>query len=102
MISEELKKAIFNDLISQVSKAFADQPDTKFLMEVASDIATQKELYGKVTSDEERQKIRTNLEHLQTQIMLRIESRKIKLVRKGEEILNNGIRFVIQKFIPLM
>jgi len=102
MINEELKKAIFDELISQVNKAFSKQLDTEFFMGVASDIAVQKELYEKAVSDEERQRIKMNLDHLQTQIMLRVESNKIKLARKGEDILNNGIRFVIRKFIPFV
>ncbi|MBP7795231.1 MAG: hypothetical protein KA059_00420 [Elusimicrobiales bacterium] len=100
MTNEELKELIFNELINQVGKAFVKLPDTEFFMRIASDIAAQKELSEKSTSDEERQKIRTNIDHLQTQIMLRIESNKIKLARKGEMVLNNGIRFVIRKFIP--
>lgn len=102
MISEELKKAIFNELVNQIGKAFLQEPDIKFLTEVADEIAVQRERYEKAVTEEERQKIKTNLEHLQTQIMLQVESRKIKLARKGEEILNNGIRLVIQKFIPFV
>jgi len=102
MTLEELKKAILNELLQQVSKAFAKEPDIQFLTEVASDIATQKELYEKATTDEEKEKIQTNLEHLKTQVMLRVETKKVQLARKGEKILEEGLRFVVSKFIPFV
>jgi hypothetical protein len=98
MSQEDIKKyseELFGIIKGEVKDLWKIE-DEDFLKGIAQDISIQQINLKLAISDDERERCKKNLEHLQTQIKGRIAGKKNQLIDKGDATLTKIINVAIK------
>lgn len=93
------KDDLFNILKEEAKDLWEKKEDPAFLKKIAEDIAKQKIKLETADTERKKKTCKKNLDHLMTQLEGKIASKKNKLIKKGDVILQKMVNITIKLII---